>query len=164
MAKTYIEKFIENKKVLNSVFTLSLSKGEAALTLEETVSLIQQKGKSGEVKKTLKLGKFRNAEMVDVLEVFESMAFNFMLEQHEPEREEKVKWLLKELVRRKKDLYIGVEEENGIRYYELILKTNDKKAPFLMKENIENGYVVAYTKKGLIEKLLSIHDHIVKVY
>lgn len=160
--KRYIDKFLINKKVPNETFFLSLPAGDRiAMTLSETVERIYAEGKGNEVKKTLKATFARNLEMDKVLAIFESLAFQFLLNDYGKEFSGKVKKILEESIRRRDNLFINVESECGeLECYEILFQSKNEQEPFILVNNAIRESRARYSKKAFIEKLLSVETSI----
>lgn len=164
MLKRYIEKFVENKKVPNESFVINLPDGNfLSMDLKQTIQRIYKEGKGNEVKKTLKAGMFRNAEMDKVLEVFESLAFQFLLDDYDTKASEKVKKILEESIRRKSNFYLHILGNEGTDdYFEVLFNSKNEKMPFTVVDN-ETKEKKEYGKRAFIEEALKLEPNIIEL-
>lgn len=165
MRKRYIEIFVENKKVPNENFTLENPKGnELQIDVNQTIERIYEEGQGNKIKKTLKLGKFRNAPIEKVLQVFESVAFQFLLDDYDIEISQKIKYILEEAVRRKSHLFMEVKTVKGhADFYEILFNTKNEECPFTIRNN-ETLEKKNYNKKDFIEYLLFTYSDIIAIH
>ncbi|MFL0365187.1 hypothetical protein ACH0BF_19475 [Pseudobacillus sp. 179-B 2D1 NHS] len=134
------------------------------MSVKETVDRIYAEGKGNEVKKTLKVTFARNLEMAKVLEIFESLAFQFMLDDYGKQSSGSVKKILEEAIRRRNHLFLHLEsEERGTEYFEVVFVPKNEHEPFIFINNENRSEETHYSKKAFIEKIMTIEPYIVEV-
>lgn len=163
--KRYIEKFIENKKVPNEIFTLTDPDGKVlSIDLKETVKRIYETGQGLEVKKLLKKGNFRNATIEQCLKLFEGAAQRFLMDDYNVELSKMVQDILGKAHRRKNSLFIEFQEKDSKQMYEVIFVDKDeRKEPYLLKNMDTKEIQHTFDKKKFIEFLLKKQDDILQV-
>lgn len=162
--KRYIEKFIENKKVPNTTFTLTAPNGETlSIDLNETVERIYESGQGLEVKKILKKGQFRNATIEQCLKLFEGAAQRFLLDKYDVEMSKMVQDILGKAHRRKDTLFVELQEGEGKQMYEIIFVDKDElEKPYLLK-NMDTKEIRPFNKRSFIEFWMEKYPDILQV-
>lgn len=164
--KTYIEKFIENKKVPNAIFSLSKPNGEeVSIDLATTVQRIHAEGQGQQVRKILKKGRFRNATIEQCLKLFEGAAQRFLLDDMSEESSKMVQDILEKAHRRKDSTFLEFQEsEDHNQNYEVIFIDKDEvEEPYRLKNYDTKEIVQSFNKRDFIEFLLKKHDVIKQV-
>ncbi|TBL18323.1 MULTISPECIES: hypothetical protein [Bacillus cereus group] len=155
MRQTFIEKFVVNKDLPNIEFSMCLPNNmQAKMDLKDTLQRIKQEGLSGEVKKILKKGQFRNASKDSCLGVFEGAAQRFMLQDFNKELADKVIDVIDKVHQRKETVYLQVVDAGVKIEFEVKFKNHDEeKFPYsLINQDTTNS--IRYTKKDLLEYLI----------
>ncbi|WP_121616732.1 hypothetical protein [Virgibacillus halodenitrificans] len=164
--KTYIQKFIENKKVPNETFSIMKPNGEeVSINLEETVQRIYAEGQGQQVRKILKKGRFRNATIIQCLKLFEGAAQRFLLDDMNEEYSILVQEILEKAHRRKESTFIEVQEsEDYKQIYEILFTDKDEiEKPYRLKNYNTKEIVQNFNKRAFIEFLLNKHDVVKQV-
>lgn len=159
--KRYIEKFIENKKVPNEIFSITKPDGvEVQIDLTTTVQRIYDEGQGSQVKTILKKGAFRNATIEKCLKLFEGAAQRFLLDDMNNEISNKVQDILEKAHRRKNSLFLEMEEgEEKLAYEIIFINRDEREEPYLLK-NMNDNEITPFSKKAFIEFLLGKNEKI----
>lgn len=164
--KTYIEKFIENKKIPNATFSLTKPEGEVvSIDLTTTVQRIHAEGQGQQVRKILKKGRFRNATIEQCLKLFEGAAQRFLLDDMNEDYSTLVQDILEKAHRRKDSTFIELQESKDQKQnYEIIYIDKDElEEPYRLKNYETKEIVKSFNKRDFIEFLLNKHEVITQV-